>query len=147
MSKSAVLENDLLKLIFNNVAAAGIGDALGLQPSATAGVFYVSLHTADPGNGGTQATNETTYTGYSRVAVARTTAGFTVVGSSANFTSNVDFGGCTATPGPPITFFGIGDASQGSGKLRYSGTLTPSIATAVGVTPRITSAANLITED
>ena len=147
MSKSAVWENDLLKLVFNNIAVAGLGDANGLLSSASAGVFYLSLHTADPGNAGNQSTYETAYTGYQRVPVARTTAGFTVVNSSVNLTSNVDFGACTANPGSPITHFGIGDSANGVGKLRYSGTLTPNITMATSVVPRITTAANLITED
>ena len=49
MSKGNTFENDLLLLVFNNTAAALIGDASGLQPSATAGSLYVSLHTSDPG--------------------------------------------------------------------------------------------------
>jgi hypothetical protein len=147
MSKSAVMENDLLKLIFNNVAAAGIGDTNGLLPSATAGVFWVSLHTADPGNAGNQSTSETAYTGYARVAVARTTSGFTVTNSSVRFTDNVDFGTCTANPGAAITHFGIGDSQTGAGKLRYSGTLTPNIELSINGIPRVDTSANLITED
>lgn len=146
MSKSAVMENDLLKLIFNNVAAAGIGDASGLLPSVGAGVFYITLHSADPGNSGNQSTNEVSYTGYARVAVARSATGFTVVNSSVNFTSNVDFGACTSGT-VTATHFGIGDSQTGPGKLRYSGAITPNIAVGVGVIPRLSTAANLITED
>lgn len=68
----------ILDLLFNNEAATGIGDAGGLLPSAAAGNLYVSLHTADPGAGGDQTTNEAAYTSYARVAVARTVAGWTV---------------------------------------------------------------------
>lgn len=49
MSKSNTFENDLLQLIFNNVDIADIGDAGGLQNSATAGSLYIALHTGDPG--------------------------------------------------------------------------------------------------
>lgn len=147
MSKSDTWENEFLKLTFNNIAAAGIGDTNGLQPSAAAGSFYLSLHTADPGETGTQATNETAYTGYARLAVARTTGGFTVTANAINLVANADFASCTASPGAAITHFGIGDASSGATKLRYSGTLTPNITMAVGVIPRITTAANLVTED
>lgn len=147
MSKSAVMENELLKLIFNNVPMAGVGDFNGLQPSSSSGVFWVGLHTGDPGNSGTQSTNETSYAGYARVAVARTTTGFTIVNSSVALTSAIDFGNCTANPGNPITHISIGDSQSGSGKLRYSGTVTPNITMNVGVTPRITGAANLVTED
>lgn len=70
-----------LKLLFQNLAWANVGDAGGLQPSATAGNLYVSLHTDDPGAGGDQTTNECAYTSYARVAVARSAAGWTVVES------------------------------------------------------------------
>lgn len=147
MSKADIWETELLKLVFNNVAAAGIGDAGGLLPSAAAGSLYLSLHTADPGDAGTQATNETAYTGYARLPVARTTGGFTVTANAVNLVANADFGACTASPGAPLAYFGIGDALSGATKLRYSGTLTPNITVAVGVIPRITTAANLVTED
>lgn len=147
MSKSDAWENDYMKLVFNNVGAALIGDATGLPASATAGSLYLSLHTADPGEAGTQATSETAYTGYARIAVARSTAGFTVTANAVNLVANADFGSCTANPGSSIGFFGIGTSATGAGKLLYSGTLTPSIAVAIGVIPRITTAANLVTED
>lgn len=46
-------------------------------------VKYVSLHTGDPGEAGDQTTNEATYAGYARVAVARDSGGWTVTGSQA----------------------------------------------------------------
>ena len=75
MSKSNACENSLLLLIFNNTDFALVGDAGGLQNSATAGNLYFSLHTADPGEAGDQTTSEITYTSYARVAVARSAHG------------------------------------------------------------------------
>lgn len=147
MSKSDQWENDLLKLVFNNVGTSLIGDATGILPSGATGSLYLSLHTADPGEAGNQSTSETAYTGYARVAVARTAAGFNVAANAVNLVANADFGACTAAPGGAIGWFGIGTAANGAGKLLYSGTLTPSIAMAAGVIPRITTAANLVTED
>lgn len=70
---------NLLKLVFQNVDHADIGDAAGLQNSAGAGNVYVALHTADPA-GGNQSTSEATYTGYgNRVPVVRSALGWTVV--------------------------------------------------------------------
>lgn len=146
MSKSNTFENDLMLLLFNNTAIADIGDAGGLRATVSAGSLYVSLHTADPGEAGTAVTNETAYTGYARVAVARSGAGFTVTGNSVSPVANVDFGECTASPGSPITHFGIVNTPSGAGKLLYSGTLTPSITTAVGVIPRV-KATSTVTED
>lgn len=148
MSKSDTFENDLLLLLFNNTAIANIGDAGGLRATATAGSLWWSLHTADPGEAGTAVTNEAAYTGYARVAAARASGagGFTVTGNSVSPPANIDFGECTAVPGGPITHFGIVSTSSGAGKLLYSGTMTPNIAMAVGVIPRIKTTSS-ITED
>lgn len=146
MSKSNVFEGDLLALIFNNTAIADIGDAAGLRATTTAGSLWWSLHTADPGETGTAITNETAYTGYARVAAARSSAGFTVTGNSVSPAANVDFGECTASPGTALTHFGIVNTSSGAGKLLYKGTLSPNITVAVGVIPRIKTTST-ITED
>lgn len=146
MSKSDVFENDLMKLIFQNTSIASIGDAGGLLQSVTAGSLYWSLHTADPGEAGTAITSETAYTGYARVAAARSGAGFTVTANSVSPPANVDFAECTASPGGAITHFGIVNTSSGAGKLLYSGTLSPNVTMAVGVICRI-KATSTIVED
>jgi hypothetical protein len=134
MSASNAFENALALLIFNNTNAANIGDATGLRGSSTAGTFYVSLHTADPGEAGSQTSNETSYTNYARVAVARSSAGWTVSGSNVSNTATVSFptGGAS---GATITHFGIGTDSSGSGNLLFSGALTASLSVSNGVTP------------
>src|SRR5262245_3229438 len=139
-------ENGLLLLLFNNTNFANVGDATGLRGSTTAGSLYLSLHTADPGETGTQTTSETAYVGYSRVALARSSAGFTVTGSSVSPTANVDFGECTSTPGGAITHFAIGTATSGTGILLYSGTVSPNITMATGVIPRLKTTST-VTED
>ena len=146
MSKSNTFENDLMLLLFNNTNIANIGDAAGLLGSTAAGTFWYSLHTADPGETGTAVTNETAYTGYTRVSAARSGAGFVVTGNSVSPGANVDFGECTAAAGGPITHFGIVNTSSGAGKLLYSGTVTPNITMAVGVIPRLKTTST-ITED
>jgi hypothetical protein len=146
VSKSNTFENDLMLLIFNNTNIADIGDATGLRGSSAAGSLYWSLHTADPGEAGSAITSETAYTGYARVAAARSGAGFTVTANSVSPPSNVDFGECTASPGAALTHFGIVNTSSGAGKLLYKGTLTPNITMAVGVIPRIKTTST-ITED
>lgn len=148
MSKSDTYENDLMKLVFNNVAIADIGDVAGLRATTTPGSLYWTLLTADPGDAGTAVTNETAYTGYARIAAARASGagGFTVTGNSVSPPANIDFGECTASPGGPLTHFGIVNTSSGAGKLLYSGTLTPSITMAAGVIPRI-KPTSTITED
>lgn len=146
MSKTNTFENDLLLLIFNNTDIALIGDAAGLQNSATAGSLYVSLHTADPGEAGSQTTSEISYTGYARVGVARSGAGWVVTGNSVSPASAINFGQMTAGAGGTVTHFGVGTDSSGAGKLLYKGTVTPNISVTNGVTPQLTTA-TAITED
>ena len=145
MSKGNTFENDLLLLIFNNTNCALVGDATGLRGSSTAGSLYVSLHTSDPGEAGTQTTNETSYTSYARVAVVRSGSGFTVSSGSVSTAANVDFPACTGGTAT-ITHFGIGTDVSGTGKLLYKGAVSPSISVSSGVTPRLTTA-TAITED
>ena len=136
MSFSNTLENELLEHILNNANIADIGDATGLRGSSTAGSFYLSLHTSSPGETGTQSTNETSYTSYARVAVARSGSAWTVTGNSASPAAAIDFPeatGGTAT----ITHVGLGTASSGTGKLVLYGSLSPSISVASGVIPRV----------
>ena len=143
MSKKNTFENDIQKLIFQAVDIANIADDAATGPRTS---WYISLHTADPGEAGNQGTNETAYSGYARVAVARTSTGFAVSNNVASFVANVDFAQAGATA-PPITHFGIGDAATTTGgKLLYSGTVTPNINIANGVTPRLTTGTT-ITED
>lgn len=146
MSMSNALENGLLLLLLNNDAFANIGDASGLQPSAADGNLYMSLHTSDPGEAGTQETNEISYTGYARVAVARTTGGWTVTNNVGTPAANVDFGKMTAGAGGTVTHIGIGTASSGAGVLLLSGTTDPDIVVANGVTPRVETTSTITFE-
>jgi hypothetical protein len=146
MSKSNTFETDLLNLIFLNTDITLIGDAAGLQNSATAGSLYVSLHTADPGEAGSQTTNETAYTNYARVAVARTGGGWTVSGATVSNAALVQFPQCGVT-GATLTHFGVGTDSSGAGKLLYSGALTSSLAVSSGIQPQFAAGDLDITED
>jgi hypothetical protein len=134
MGKSNSMENGMLLLFFNNTDFANIGDAGGLQNSAVAGSLYVSLHTADPGEAGSQTTNEANYTSYARVAVARSGAGWTVATNTVTNTAAVTFPACTGGTNT-ITHFGIGTDLAGAGTLLYSGELTAPLAVSSGITP------------
>ena len=141
MSKGDTFENDWLKLVFNATAITGIADNAASSPVTN---LSVALHTADPGESGTQSTSETAYTGYARINVARTTGGWTVTAASVSPVANIDFGECTASPGGAITHFSVGTGV--SNKLLYSGTVSPNITMAVGVIPRLKTTST-ITED
>ena len=143
MSKSDTFENDLLKLIFNATAIANLADNAATAPLTN---LSVALHTADPGEAGTQTTNETAYTSYARVSVARTSGGWTVTGSSVSPTADIDFAECTGAAGGAITHWSCGPTGGGATKIFYSGTVTPNITMAVGVIPRLKTTGT-ITED
>lgn len=146
MSKGNTFENELLLLIFNNDALPLIGDASGLQPSASDGSLYVSLHTGDPGEGGNQTTNEAAYSSYARVAVARTTGGWTVSGNNASNAALVQFPQCSGGS-ETLTHFAVGTASSSTGKILYKGSLTSSLAVSSGIQPQFAIGELDITED
>lgn len=139
MSIGNTFENDLQKLVFNATAIANLADNAASSPATN---LYVSLHTSDPGEPGDQTTNETSYTSYARVAVARTSGGWTVTNNSVSPAANIDFPQCTGSTAT-ITHFAIGTASSGAGKLLFSGTVTPNISVSNGVTPRLTTSTTI----
>ncbi len=137
MSLSNSAENNLLLLLFNNTNWANVGDATGIRGSTVAGSFYVSLHTASPGEAGNQTTSEAAYTGYARVGVARSAAGWTVSGTSPTQAANV---AATTFPqsssGPETeTDFAVGRDSAGAGEVLWYGALTASLVVNNLVTP------------
>lgn len=130
-------ETALAALLFQNTAMANIGNTGGLQPSSVAGNFYIALHTANPGGAGNQSTSEAAYTGYARVAVARSSGGWTIVGNQPAVISNtaaVTFPACIGGS-ETETYFSIGTAASGAGQILAFGSLTASLAVSSGVTP------------
>lgn len=145
MSKSNAFETAFLSNIFENSNIALIGDATGVRGSSTAGSLYFSLHTSDPGEAGDQTTNEVTYTSYARVAVARSSSGWTVSGNAVAVDVDVTFPAGTGGSGT-ATHWGLGTDSSGAGLLLYKGTISPNIVCGSGVTPKLT-AGTVVTED
>ena len=146
MSATNAWETALLALMFNNTNAANVGDATGLRGSTTAGVFYISLHTGDPGEAGAQNTTEATYTSYARVSVARTSGGWTVSGNAVTNTAVINFPAATGGTST-ITHFGIGTDVSGVGNLLFKGALSSSLAVSNGITPSFAAGALSITAD
>lgn len=145
MSKSNAFETAFLALMVNNSNIANVGDATGIRGSTTAGSLYFSLHTADPGEAGSQNTSEITYTSYARVAVARSGAGFAISGNAFSLVADVTFPTGSGGSGT-ATFWGLGTDSSGTGTLLWKGAISPSIVTGSGVTPKLT-AGTVVTED
>ena len=146
MSASNAFETDQLKHIFQNTAITLIGDAAGVLPSAGAGSLYIGLCTADPGEAGTQSTNEATYTGYARVAVARTSAAWGVTNGVASNLAVITFPACTGGSNT-ITHFSIGTSLSGTGYLLYKGALTGSLAVSNLIEPTFPASAITVTLD
>ena len=134
MSFSNQFEADILGLIFNATAITGLADNASASPLTN---LYVALHTADPGEGGNQSTNEVNYTGYSRVAVQRTGAGWTLAGQTISPTAVIEFGEMTAGTSGTAVYATVGTAGSGAGKVIIRGALSPTIPFQVGTVPRI----------
>lgn len=143
MSKGNTFENDLVALIFNATAIANIADNAASSPLTN---LHVALHTANPNEAGTQETSEISYTGYARVAVARTDGGWTITANSVSPVADITFGEMSGGAGGTVTHVSVGTAASGSGKILYYGAVSPTIVVGVGDTPKITTATT-ITED
>lgn len=143
MPKSTLTCNSILALIFNATAWADIAQNDGSGPLTD---LYLSLHTATPGVGNNQTTNETAYTNYVRIAVERTTSGWDVPASGATANAALaQFAQCGVT-GATITHVAIGTASSGAGTVLYAGALSSSLAVANGIQPQFAAGALDVTE-
>lgn len=143
MSKSNNFETNFLKLIFQATGISNIADNATTAPNTN---LYVALHTADPADTGNQSTNEISYSGYARVAVARSTAGWTVVSGVVSPMANISFGTVLAGTAQAATHFSVGMSSTGGTDILYSGSISPQVSIAAGVVPVLTTATT-ISED
>ena len=142
MAKSVITCTNILKLIFNATAWANMADNAASSPYTN---LYVGLYTADPGTGISQSTNETSYTNYTRIAVVRTTSGWTVSTNTAVNAALIQFPQCGAT-GATLTYVAIGTASTGAGNVLYSGALNSSLTVASGIQPQFNASSLTVTE-
>jgi hypothetical protein len=139
MTISDSTESNILKLIYQAVAWANYADNAASTPQTN---VDVALHTADPGDTGTQSTSESAYSSYARVSVARTTGGWAVSGTSPttiNPVAAITFPAGTGGSGT-VTHFSTGKTGGGASAILWSGTVTPNIVTGSGVTPQLTTA-------
>jgi|SRR5208337_3303007 len=144
--KASTFENALLLLIFNGTTITSIAQNVSSTPAT---VLCVALHTADPGSGGAQSTNEAAYGSYARISVNRNSGGWTVSGNQVSLTSLEQFP--AATSGSETeTYFSVavptsGSTCSGSLTILYRGPITPNLVISTGVTPELTTG-TLITE-
>lgn len=141
----ATFANDLLALIFEGTAIANIADNAASSPITN---IYVALHTADPettagsGTAGTQNASEAAYTSYARVAVARSSSGWTVSTNTVVPAATISFP--AATGGSETeTYASLGKSSSGATLMFWYGSISPTIAVSNGVTPQLTTASTL----
>jgi hypothetical protein len=142
MSISDVSENAILALIFNATTWAGYAINATTAPETN---IICGLNTADPLDAGTQATSEATYTGYARVNVLRTSAGWTISGTTptqASPVAAINFPPGTGGAGT-VTNFTTGKSGGGASPILFSGTVTPNIVTGNGVTPSLSTASTI----
>lgn len=142
MPKSTTFSNDILALVFNATAIAGLAEDDSSSPLTS---LYVSLHSASPGTGGAQNTNEVAYTNYARIAVARSPAGWTVSLAQAINTALNQFAQCGVT-GATATHVGIGTDSSGAGKMLYAGALNSPLTIANLIQPQFNAGALTVSE-
>lgn len=140
MSISNTTENAILNLIYSATAWANYADNAASAPETN---IHVGLHTADPADTGTMSTNESAYTNYARVNVARGAGWSTASAGSVSPVANIDFASSGAA-GTTITHFSTGKTGGGATAILLSGTVTPNIAIgAAGITPRLTTATSI----
>lgn len=142
MPKSTTFSNDLLALIFNGTAIADLAENDTTSPLAN---LYVSLHSASPGIGGAQTTNEVAYTNYVRIPISRNPAGWTVALAQAVNTALAQFAQCGVT-GATATHVAIGTAVSGAGKVLYAGPLNATLTIANLIQPQFAAGALTVTE-
>ena len=142
VGKSDFFETAILDLIFQGVAIADIAENDATTPLTE---YFVSLHTADPTDTGSQTASEATYGAYARVSVTRTGGGWAVTGGVASPVADITFPQATSGSNT-ITHAMVGTLATGAGVHLFSGTVTPNITVTTNVTPRLTTAST-ITED
>jgi hypothetical protein len=135
--KSTTYSGQILALLFNATTIPSIAINATSSPLTN---LYCALHTADPTAAGTQTTNEISYTGYARVAVARSTGGWTVTSASVSPVANVVFGTPTGSPSATATFWSVGTAASGAGTMLYAAPISPTITITAGLPPTLTTA-------
>ena len=129
------MSTGLLDMIFQAVQTGSMTNLIENSSTSPLTVLYVSLHNSSgPGAGGAQNTNETAYTNYARISVARTTGGWSISGQTISNVAAITFATCGAT-GDTITYVGVGTASSGAGILLWFGALSSNLAVSNGITP------------
>lgn len=143
MAKGTSFCNSLVNLIYRAAAIANIADNASASPITN---IYLGLHTASPGAGGDQTTNETSYTNYARKDVARSGSGWDAAsGGATQNAALIQFAQCGVT-GATLTHVSAGRDVSGAGLLFHFGALNASLAVSNGIQPQFAAGQLTITE-
>jgi hypothetical protein len=134
MSKSNAFETQLLEYVFKGTAF----------PFNAATQLQINLHTADPGEAGSVATNAANYTSYSPVVVSRSGSGFTVAADTVSNAGVISFPTCTGGTNV-ITHFSV--SAVGQSDYIYRGALSAALTVSINVLPQVSIGAFTITEN
>lgn len=143
MPKSTSTCNSIVNLMYRATAWANVADNAASSPLTNT---YVSLHTSSlTASSNLQTENESAYTNYARVAVARSTGWSAASGGATSNAALIQFPQCGVT-GSTVSHVAIGTASSGAGTVWHYGALNSSLAVANGITPQFAASALTITE-
>ena len=143
MPKSTPTCNSIVNLMYRATAWANVADNAGASPLTNT---YVALHTADlTAATNSQAEDETAYTNYARVAVARSTGWDAASGGATANAATISFAQCGAS-GATLTHVSTGVASSGATAVWHYGALNSSLVVSSGITPQFAAGALTITE-
>ena len=136
---SDATETNILKLIYNATAWANVA-----QDNATSPLTQIAnaLHTADPGDAGSQSTNEIAYTSYARTNVNRNSGGWTITANSVSPAATISFAAGTGGTGT-ATHWSTGKTGGGATEFFWRGDVTPNIVCGNGVTPQLTTGSTI----
>lgn len=143
MPKSTTTCNNIVNLMYRATAWANVADNAASSPLTQT---YVGLHTGNLTAGtNSQAENETSYTNYARVAVARSTGWAAASGGATSNASTISFAQC-GTTGATLTHVSVGVGSSGATAVWHYGALNSSLAVSSGITPQFAASALTVTE-
>lgn len=143
MPKHNTIINQLLALLYKATAMANIADNAASSPLTS---WYIAFHSADPGVGNDQTSNEISYTGYARVATPRSAVGWTAgTLQQAINAAQIQFGLCTAGSAT-ATHVSIGESPSGAGRILVSGALDSALAISANIRPQFDAGALVHTE-
>ena len=138
-------KDDLLDLMFTNVAFPNVGDAAGLLPSAAPGTWNIELHTGDTINSSSTVQTQAVaaYTGYVSVTVVRSAALWSVSAGLVDNDSAITFPISTSTETETDVSFGGNDG--GGDVMQIFAPLAADLIVNNGVTPEFAAGALDIT--